>query len=173
MNWARTIAALSACLVLAACQRQAAPVVAADATAPKPVAAAPAPAQASAPVTPPTEAALATETGLGEFRIVSVLLGNSLAGDKVVARDANVFAGGDTLHASVLTTGAHQGLRLSARWLGPDGAILADTDQALVPTAATATTFTISNPQAWPPGDYQLLVSINGQPGPTRKFRVR
>ena len=173
MNSPRLFAGLSACLALAACQREAAPAVAADAAATTPVAAAPAPGQVPAPVTAPASAVLAGETGLGDFRIVSVLLGNSLAGDTVVTRDTQVFARGDTLHASVLSTGAHQGLRLSARWLGPDGALIADTAQALVPTAATATTFTISNPQPWPPGEYQLLVSVNGQPGQTRKFVVR
>ena len=173
MNSPRLCASLSACLALAACQREAAPTVAADAATTMPVAAAPAAVQVPAPVTVPASAAVAGETGLGDFRIVSVLLGNSLAGDKLVARDAQAFARGDTLHASVLSTGAHQGLRLSARWRGPDGVVIADTAQALVPTAATATTFTISNPQPWPPGEYQLLISVNRQPGQTRKFVVR
>jgi hypothetical protein len=179
MNWSRGFAALAACLALAACQRDAAP-AAASATTSRAKASVAAPAESArqpmpataAPAPAPVDASPAA-TGLGQFRIVSVLLGNSLAADKVVARDGDAFARGDTLHASVLSTGAHQGLRISARWLDPDGALIAETAQALVPTAATATTFTISNPQPWPPGDYQLLVSINGELAQTRKFKVR
>lgn len=171
----RLSAGLAACLLLAACQREAAPPVTAEGASAAPTAAVSVPAPASGPAQsiPPAARTSLAETGLGEFRIVAVLLGNSLAGDNLVAHDAATFARGDTLHASVLSTGAHQGLRLSARWLGPDGAVIADTAQPLVPTAATATTFTLSNPQAWPPGEYRLQVSVNGQPGPTRKFTLR
>ena len=54
------------------------------------------------------------------------------------------------------------------------------TKNVLVPVAEDALaegpesfTFTLSNPQPWPAGEYQLQVSVNGQPGPTRKFSVR
>ena len=118
------------------------------------------------------EAALPAED-LGEFKIVTVLLGKAVDADNVVISDAEVFAGGDTLYASVLSTGAHQGLRLSAKWLAPDGATIAENAQALVPTSATATTFKVSNPERWPAGEYQLLVAVNGRTLQTRKFEVR
>ena len=60
---------------------------------------------------------------LGEFRVVSVLLGKAVGADNVVLADSEVFARKDSIHASVLTTGAHQGLTLSARWLAPDGSV--------------------------------------------------
>jgi len=110
---------------------------------------------------------------LGEFRVVSVLLGKAVGADNVVLADSEVFAPKDSIHASVLTTGAHQGLSLSARWLAPDGSTIAETVQPLVPTAATATTFDISNPEGWPAGDYQLQIGINKRTLQTRKFQVR
>jgi len=126
------------------------------------------------------DVAAATEPGaqlpiedLGEFRIVSVLLGKAVGSDHVVLADSEVFARKDSIHASVLTTGAHQSLSLSARWLAPDGSVIAETVQPLVPTAATATTFDISNPAGWPAGDYQLLIGINKRTLQTRKFQVR
>lgn len=177
MSSSRILVALAALLALAACQRADAPAAsntaAASTSAPSASPSAPAPATAMPAATPAPAQAVPAVVGLGDFRIVSVLLGSSLAADKLVARDAQAFGRGDTLHASVLSTGAHQGLRLSARWLGPAGQVIADTTQPLVPTAATATTFTISNPQPWPPGDYQLQVSVNGQAVQTRRFSVR
>ncbi len=110
---------------------------------------------------------------LGEFRIVSILLGRAVGADNVVLADSEVFSRKDSIHASVLTTGAHQGLSLSARWLAPDGSTIAETVQPLVPTGATATTFDISNPAGWPKGDYQLLIGINKRTQQTRKFEVR
>ena len=110
---------------------------------------------------------------LGEFSIAAVLLGNSLDEDRVVRSDGNTFSRRDTLHASVLSTGAHQGLRVSAKWTGPDGGLIAETEQAIVPTAPTATTFSVSRPEGWAPGAYQLQIAINGTPLRTRDFKVR
>jgi hypothetical protein len=110
---------------------------------------------------------------LGDFRIVSVLLGKSVGADKLVLTDSEVFASQDSIHASVLTTGAHQGLKISARWLAPDGSTIAETTQPLVPTGPTATTFDISNPAGWPAGEYQLQIGINKRTLQTRKFEVR
>lgn len=110
---------------------------------------------------------------LGEFRLVSVLLGSAVDGDNVVLADRREFSANDTIYASVLSTGAHQGLRLSATWLAPDGSTIADTSQPVVPTTATATTFSIRNPQAWPPGDYKVSIAINGNSQRTESFRIR
>lgn len=110
---------------------------------------------------------------VGEFRIVSVVLGNAVDADNLVLAGREVFGRKDTLHASVLSVGASQGLRLSARWLAPDGQTVAETSQPLVPTAATATTFTLSNPKPWPVGDYQLVIAVNGHAEPAHSFQVR
>lgn len=109
---------------------------------------------------------------LGEFRLVSVLLGSAVDGDQVVLADRREFSAKDTIYASVLSTGAHQGLRLSAKWLAPDGSTIADTSQPVVPTTATATTFSIRNPAAWPKGDYKVSIAINGNTQRTESFSV-
>ena len=111
-------------------------------------------------------------SALGEFRIVSVLMGTALDGDRVVSADNREFASKDKIHASVLSTGAHDGLRLSAKWLAPDGSVVAQTEQPLAPTTATATTFSIANPTGWPAGDYQLQIAVNGSTLQTRTFKV-
>jgi hypothetical protein len=109
---------------------------------------------------------------LGDFKLVSVLLGTSLDAERIVLGDADTFAPQDKIHASVLSTGAHDGLRLSAKWLAPDGSVVAQTEQPLAPTTATATTFSIANPAGWPAGEYQLQVAVNGSTLQTRTFKV-
>ena len=109
---------------------------------------------------------------LGDFKIVAVLLGTSLDAERIVVGDAETFAPQDKIHASVLSTGAHDGLRLSAKWLAPDGSVVAQTEQPLAPTTATATTFSIANPTGWPAGDYRLQIAVNGSTLQTRTFKV-
>lgn len=169
----RPIALAVLVLVLGACQKDAASP--ADAAARKPADRAAATAAVNPSAEAATEAAAVVEPALdlGEFRIVSVLLGNAVDADRVVLADSAVFGRKDSIYASVLSTGAHQGLRLSAKWLAPDGSTIADTVEPVVPTTATATTFSVSNPQGWPSGEYQLEIGINGKTWHTEKFQVR
>lgn len=129
-------------------------------------------ADADAPEVDGSAVAPAPPPDLGDFKIVSVLLGASLDAERIVVADAETFAPKDKIHASVLSTGAHEGLRLSAKWLAPDGSVVAQTEQPLAPTTATATTFSIANPTGWPLGEYQLQVAVNGSTLQTRTFRV-
>ena len=110
---------------------------------------------------------------LGEFKLVSLLLGKSLDTDGIVQTDVENFAPKDKIYASVLSTGAHQGLRLQAKWLAPDGSTVAETEQPLVPIGPTATSFSIANPVGWPAGEYKLRIAINGSPMQIRKFQVQ
>ena len=110
---------------------------------------------------------------LGEFKIVSVLLGKSLDADGVVQTDSERFGRKDKIYATVLSTGEHQGLRLQAKWLAHDGSTVAETEQPLVPNGPTATSFSIANPEGWPEGEYELRIAINGSPMQARTFQVK
>lgn len=110
---------------------------------------------------------------LGEFRIASLLLGKAVDDDNIVRTDAGQFAPKDTIHATVLSVGAHPGLRLQATWVGPDGNTIARTDQPIAPEGPSATTFHIANPAGWPDGEYELRLAINGHPIQGRKFRIQ
>ncbi|MEO8160134.1 MAG: hypothetical protein ABI588_01845 [Arenimonas sp.] len=110
---------------------------------------------------------------LGEFKLVSVLMGNAVDAEHVVIRDTRQFGTKDAIYASVLSIGPHQGLKLSAEWLAPDGSSIAKSEQPIVPASDLATTFNIRNPAGWPAGDYQLRVAINGHTQRTESFTVR
>lgn len=120
---------------------------------------------ASAPEPPPVD--------LGEFKIVSVALGNSVDGDQQVIASRDVFGQNDRLYAAVVSTGRHQGLKLTARWSTAEGQLVAQTEQVLVPTSPTVTTFSLRNEQPWPAGKYQLVVSIDQQVQSTVPFEIR
>jgi hypothetical protein len=160
--------------LLCACDKAKAPAPAATAPA---TPAAPAAAAVAAPATLAMDAAPVPGEpplpALGDFRIVQVLMGPSVDAGHVVIRDTRVFAAKEPIHASVLSIGAHQGLKLSADWRAPDGSIIAKSEQLLVPDSDLATTFNLSNPAPWPAGDYELRLAIDGHTVRTEKFAVR
>jgi hypothetical protein len=171
---------LSATLVLAACGKDEDKTAAPAAAMPAPAtaqagAAAPAPAPAAS-VDTATAALNAGEPPmppLGEFRIVSVLVGNGVDDEHVVATDTRQLTATQPLYASVLSIGAHQGLQLSADWIAPDGHSFAKSEQPIVPSSDLATTFKVQNPAAWPAGDYQVRIAVNGHTVRTESFSVQ
>jgi hypothetical protein len=110
---------------------------------------------------------------LGEFKLLEVNLGTSVDSDNLVTKPRTQFGTKDKIYASVLSNGQHQGLTIKARWTAPDGSLVAETEQALVPVKATVSTFSISNPQGWPVGAYTLDISLNGLVQRTSSFEVK
>ena len=178
MSRSPTIIRLLGCAVLlsglVACDKSAPPGPAGSTAA---AGAAGAPASAASVADAEAAAALAaTEPplpDLGDFRVVTVLMGDAVDGENVVLVDTREFDAKDPIYASVLSIGAHQGLQLSADWLAPDGNSFARTVQPVVPSTDLATTFKVKHPDTWPPGEYQLRIAINGHTVRSEKFRVR
>lgn len=110
---------------------------------------------------------------LGEFKIASVTLGSALDKENNVVSAKTVFAPTDAIHAVVLSTGKHAGLTLSAKWNTADGALVAESAQALAPTSATYTAFNLANPAGWPVGKYQVAIAVDGRVLQTRLFEVK
>jgi hypothetical protein len=140
----------------------------------------PAAASTAAASTAPVDAATATLTAgepplpdLGEFKIFSVLLGSAVDEGHVVIVDTRQLAANQPIYASVLSICAHQGLKLSADWIAPDGHSFAKSEQPIVPDSDLATTFKVENPTGWPAGDYQLRIAINGHTVNTEAFTVQ
>lgn len=109
---------------------------------------------------------------LGQFQIVSVALGNTLDGERNVREARTVFAPKDAIHAAVLSSGPHAGLTLVAHWTSADGTVVAHSEQAIVPTGPTLTTFSLKNAEPWPVGMYQVAVQVGGHTLQSRAFEV-
>ena len=110
---------------------------------------------------------------LGEFKLLEVNLGTSLDSDNLVAAPKTQFGTKDKIYASVLSAGRHQGLNIKAKWTAPDGSLIAETEQALVPTNGTVSTFSISHDKPWPVGAYTLDISLNGLVQKTLTFEIK
>jgi hypothetical protein len=109
---------------------------------------------------------------LGQFQVVSLTLGSTLDADHNVREAKTVFSPKDPIHAAVLSAGPHPGLTLVAQWTAADGTVVAHTEQALVPTGPTVTTFSLENAQPWPPGMYQVAVQVDGRTLQSKAFEV-
>jgi len=154
--------ALLTCLVLAACGGDAPEATPGEATATD--AATVAAADTTPDVPPPLPS--------GDFRIVSLALGTAVDEEGQVRQPTDRFGSADTIHAAVVGVGSSDGLTLSARWTRADGTQVAKAGQNLAPSTPTVTTFSISQPEPWPAGDYRVEIAINEQVVESRDFRI-
>lgn len=110
---------------------------------------------------------------LGEFKLLEVNLGTALDSDNLVANPKMQFGTKDKIFASVLSAGRHQGLSIKAKWTAPDGTLVAETEQQLVPANGTVSTFSISHDKPWPVGAYTLDIMLNDVVQRTVSFEVK
>ena len=148
--------AIAFAFALGACGKKAEP--------PPPPAPAPAPAPAPMPATAPAGVAFS-----------SVSLGKSVGADKKVTAASEVFAKGDTIHASVDTSGTGSAT-LAAKWTySKDGKTVPvkEDSATITPTGPATTEFHISKPDGWPLGNYQVEVLLDGKSVTTKSFTVK
>jgi hypothetical protein len=146
-------------VALAACGKKEPP-------APPPPAPAPAPAPLPMPAPPPAPVGVT---------VSAVTLGKAVGTDKKVTAASEVFAKGDTIHASIDTTGAGSAT-LVAKWtFSKDGkTVPVKEDSATVtPTGPATTEFHISKPDGWPVGTYEVEILVDGKSVATKGFRVQ
>jgi hypothetical protein len=130
---------------------------------PPPPAAAPAPKVEAPPPAPPA------------VSVASVTLGKAIGADKKVTAATDTFAKGDTIYAAVETTGSGKA-DLKAKWTFHKGDKVADVSEStesIVAAGPAVTSFKVSKPTGWPPGDYQVEVSLGGKSVSTKKFSVK
>jgi len=147
--------AAAAAFALAACGKKEPPP-----PPPPPPAPAPAPMPAPAPV---------------GVTLSAVTLGKAVGADKKVTAAAEAFAKGDTIHASIDTTGAGSAT-LVAKWtFTKDGkTVPVKEDTAIItPTGPATTEFHISKPDGWPAGDYAVEILLDGKSVATKSFKVQ
>jgi hypothetical protein len=109
---------------------------------------------------------------LGQFQVVAVTLGSALDDEHNVRTPRTVFSPKDTIHAVVQSAGPHPGLTLVAHWTAADGTVVAHTEQPLVATGPTLTTFSVKNAEPWPVGMYQVAVQVQGHTLQSRAFEI-
>jgi len=154
---ARYIGIAAVGLVLAACGKKE--------EAPKPAPAPPAPKAQTAP--PP-----AAPAGIA---VSSINVGKAIGQDKKITTASTEVAEGDTMYASIDTTGAGSA-KLEAKWTySRDGKTAPVQEQSLkLETMGPATNeFHIAKPDGWPAGEYTVEISLDGKPVGSKKMTVK
>ena len=135
--------------------------------------------KASAPAPPapqtttyqtPAPAPAPAAAGL-EFRELRV--GKAVNADKSVSTDVGTFAPGDTIYASVTTSGSSASTPIRAVWTYQDGQVVSDDTQTISGTGSNMTEFHIAKPDGFPAGSYKLEIFIDGRTAMNRNFDVR
>jgi hypothetical protein len=133
----------------------------------------PAPPPVSMPAPPAAEPALpVTPAGVA---VAAVTLGNAIGADKKVVAITETFAPGDTLYASIDTTGTGTA-SLAAKWtyhMGEQVAVVKEDTMTISTTGPATHEFHVSKPDGWPAGDYEVEITLDGKPAGGRKFVVR
>jgi len=99
----------------------------------------------------------------------------SMPAPPVAATATETFAPADTLYASVDTTGSGTAT-LAAKWtyhMGEQVAVVKEDTMTVTTTGPATHEFHVSKPDGWPAGDYQVEITLNGQPALARKLVVR
>lgn len=92
--------------------------------------------------------------------VTDVALGRSIGTDNRVVEEIGDFAPTDTIYAAVETEGTGSGT-LAARWTFEDGQVVDEQSRSV--TGAQVTEFHLSNPDGWPTGHYEVVISLDGE----------
>ena len=120
-------------------------------------------------VAPPSTAAPAPANA--ELRVNEVRLGRVLDAEGRVSDETDDFGLRDTIRVSVRTEGTAQNATITARWMFGDQ-LVDSTSHTVSPTNTAYTHFFIAKPDAWPAGDYRVVILVNGREVQTKDFDV-
>ena len=130
------------------------------------------PSKAPTPSPAPQSSAPAAPAGVS---VSNVNVGKAIGADKKVSAATDTFAKGDTMYASVATSGSGTA-RLDAKWTyrkGDKVATVHEESMTIAPTGPATNEFHVSKPDGWPAGDYEVEIRIDGKPAGTRKMTVK
>ena len=107
--------------------------------------------------------------------VANITLGKAIGADKKVTAASDTFAKGDTIYASIDTTG--QGTAtLKAKWTfhkGDKKADVSESSDTLNAKGPATTEFHVNKPSGWPPGDYQVEIMLGDKSAGVKKFNVK
>lgn len=105
------------------------------------------------------------------LRIVAIQLGRSLNADSTVAVNTTTFDPNDTIYISIATAGTEGGT-IGVRWKYRS-TVVGERTKEVSPRDSSIVEFHLQNSVEFPPGDYTVEVSLNGQAVETRRFSVK
>jgi hypothetical protein len=109
------------------------------------------------------------------FRVTIVELGKGIQPDSTVQTATTTFGPKDTIYLTVSSEGMAPQVVLATRWtFGPKDVLVHEESKTVSPPSAKPmhTEFHIAKPSGWPPGDYRVVLTVDGQPSQTKTFTV-
>ena len=142
-----------------------------------PMAAVPAAAASSEAATSSTTAtAMAPATAPPALSVAKVTLGSEVDADHQVTKSGSSFPSDEkTLYASVATEGRSGGATLNAKWSYLEGTsqLVSSISQSIATDGPAVTTFKVQNPDLWPEGKYQVVISLDGKQVAKQDFDIK
>lgn len=141
--------------------------VAADSARPAPEA--PSDMQPSLPTDTPERDTTVVDTVIDEVKL-------SAEGDteqNTLGLPANTFAPQDSVYAEIRTNGTANAYTIYAKWIGADGAVLADYGIRVDEAGPKRTVISLSKPDGWAPGENRIELAVNGRVLRTVTFQVQ
>lgn len=108
-----------------------------------------------------------------DTKVVAVTLSNK--GDteeNTIGAPSMSFAPRDTVYAEIESQGTADEYTIYAKWVGADGAELADYGIKVNEGGLKRTVISLSKPDGWAPGKNRIELAINGNPTVTEVFQV-
>lgn len=105
-------------------------------------------------------------------RFVDAELGRAIGGDRSITDATDEFGPNDTIYLSVETEGTGSNSTLAARWTYQDGQEVDRSETTISASGRDHTEFHVSKPDGWPPGDYQVEITLDGRTVDTLDFEV-
>ena len=127
------------------------------------------------PPPPPPAAPTPPAPPPAPFRVTAVQLGTGIQPDNSVQTATTTFGPKDTIYLSVTSEGMAPQATLATRWtFGPKDVLVHEESKSVSPPSAVPmrTEFHISKPSPWPPGDYKVALTVDGQPSQIQTFTV-
>jgi hypothetical protein len=121
---------------------------------------------------PRTQTTTTTETS-STVHVNGVNLGRTLTSDRRVITTDGTFSTTDTIYGAVDLAGPAPASQVTARWIGSDGAVVAETTQPVQASdAESVTQFQFAPPAGLAPGTYTMDIVVDGQVVSTKQFTV-
>jgi hypothetical protein len=107
--------------------------------------------------------------------VSSLTAGSAISADNKVTVATESFARSDSMYVSVDTTGSGTA-NLGAKWTyhkGDKVAVVKEESMTVNATGPATHEFHVSKPDGWPAGDYEVEVTLDGQPAGLKKLTVK
>jgi hypothetical protein len=114
-----------------------------------------------------------TTTETSTVHVTGLNLGRTLSSDRRVVTTDGAFSTTDTIYGAVDLAGPTPASQVTARWIGSDGSVVAETTEPVQASdAESVAQFQFAPPAGLAPGTYTMDIVVNGQVVSSKPFTI-